>query len=64
MASSAGLLLLLLLSIQSWAENTTDWEAVVCAGAACYTAHRHKLSAEDAQLHCSKKGGQSGHGKE
>ena len=58
MASSAGLLLLLLLlSIQSRAENTTDWEAVVCAGSACYTAHRHKLSAEDAQLHCSKKGG-------
>lgn len=58
MARSAGLLLLpLLLSIQPRAEGTADQEAVVCAGTACYTAHRHKLSAEDAQLHCSKKGG-------
>ena len=60
MASSTGLLLLLLpllLSVQPQAGGTADQEAVVCAGTACYTAHRHKLSAEDAQLHCSKKGG-------
>ncbi|KAB0401523.1 hypothetical protein E2I00_017591, partial [Balaenoptera physalus] len=56
MAGSTGLLLLLLL-VEPWAGAAADQEAVVCAGAACYTAHRVKLSAEDAQLHCSKKGG-------
>lgn len=61
MATSAGLplllpLLLLLLG-QPRAGAGAHREAVVCAGNACYTAHWGRLSAAEAQLHCSKNGG-------
>ncbi|XP_062970988.1 complement component C1q receptor isoform X2 [Cynocephalus volans] len=56
MSTSMGLLLLLLLS-QPWAGTGADLEAVVCAGTACYTAHWGKLSAAEAQHHCSTNGG-------
>ncbi|KAG8516816.1 Complement component C1q receptor [Galemys pyrenaicus] len=56
MATSTDLLLLLLLG-QSWAGASADQEAVVCADTACYTAHWGKLSAAEAQLHCSDNGG-------
>lgn len=59
MATSAHLLSLLLLLLlgQSWVGTSADREAVVCAGTACYTAHWGKLSAAEAQLHCSDNGG-------
>ncbi|XP_042787698.1 complement component C1q receptor isoform X5 [Panthera leo] len=57
MATSAGLLLPLLLLGQPWAGAGAPGEAVVCAGNACYTAHWGKLSAAEAQSHCSKNGG-------
>lgn len=56
MVTSRDLLLLLLLG-QSWAGTGADPEAVVCAGTACYTAHWGKLSAAEAQHHCSVNGG-------
>lgn len=56
MATSAGLLLLLLLG-QPQAGAGAAGEAVVCVGTACYTAHWGKLSAAEAQLHCGRKGG-------
>ncbi|KAL1786202.1 complement component C1q receptor [Sigmodon hispidus] len=58
MATSTGLLLLLLLLDQSWAGAAADPEAaVVCDGTACYTAHWGKLSAAEAQDLCDKNGG-------
>ncbi|XP_045837298.1 complement component C1q receptor isoform X2 [Meles meles] len=57
MATSARLLPLLLLLGQPQAGTQAPGEAVVCAGNACYTAHWGKLSAAEAQLHCSKNGG-------
>lgn len=58
MAACASLLLLLLLPLsQPWAGARAETQAVVCAGTACYTAHWGKLSAPEAQLHCSKNGG-------
>ncbi|XP_019512466.1 PREDICTED: complement component C1q receptor [Hipposideros armiger] len=58
MATSTSLLLLLLLLLnQPWAGSSTETQMVVCAGTACYTAHWGKLSAAQAQLHCSKNGG-------
>ncbi|XP_004614475.2 complement component C1q receptor [Sorex araneus] len=56
MATSCCLLLLLLL-VQPWAGTSADKEAVVCAEAACYTAHWGKLTAAQAQDHCSQNGG-------
>lgn len=56
MATSTSLLLLLFLS-QPWAGTHAETEAVVCTGTACYTAHWGKLNAAEAQLHCSKNGG-------
>lgn len=56
MATSAGLLLLLLLG-QTWAGAAADSEAVVCEGTACYTAHWGKLSAAEAQHRCNENGG-------
>ncbi|XP_010971235.2 complement component C1q receptor [Camelus ferus] len=56
MAMSLGLLLLSLLALPR-AGAAEGQEAVVCAGVACYTAHWGKLSADDAQQRCSKKGG-------
>ncbi|KAF7462926.1 complement component C1q receptor [Marmota monax] len=56
MATSRDLLLLLLLG-QAWAGTGADPEAVVCAGTACYTAHWDKLTATEAQHHCSVNGG-------
>ncbi|XP_039076908.1 complement component C1q receptor [Hyaena hyaena] len=57
MATSAGLLLPLLLLGQPWAGAGAPREAVVCSGNACYTAHWGKLSAAEAQSYCSKNGG-------
>ncbi|XP_053430529.1 complement component C1q receptor [Nycticebus coucang] len=57
MATSTHLLLLLLLLGQPWATAGASAEAVVCADNACYTAHWGKLSADEAQQHCSKNGG-------
>ncbi|XP_007948559.2 complement component C1q receptor [Orycteropus afer afer] len=62
MANSTGMsLLLLLLLLLDWpgAKSQTEAvaDAVVCSGAACYTAHWGKLSAEEAQLNCSTNGG-------
>lgn len=59
MAASANylLLLLLLFLVQPWAGAGADKEAVICAEAACYTAHRGKLSAQQAQEQCSQNGG-------
>lgn len=56
MATSTSLLLLLLLS-QAWAGSSAETQAVVCSGTTCYTAHWGKLSAAQAQLNCSKNGG-------
>lgn len=56
MATSTGLLLLLLLG-QSWAGAAADSEAVVCEGTACYTAHWGKLNAGEAQNRCKENGG-------
>uniref|UniRef100_A0A8D1QI42 CD93 molecule n=1 Tax=Sus scrofa TaxID=9823 RepID=A0A8D1QI42_PIG len=57
MTTSPGLLLLLLLLLVQPREGATSQEAVVCVGTACYSAHWGKLSADEAQLHCDKKGG-------
>lgn len=58
MATSAGLLLLLLLLLgQPRVGAGAERKAVVCAGTACYTAHWDKLTAAEAQSHCSKNGG-------
>ncbi|XP_059561379.1 complement component C1q receptor [Myotis daubentonii] len=58
MATSASLLPLLLpLLSQPWLGAGADTQAVVCAGTACYSAHWGKLSAAEAQLLCSKDGG-------
>ncbi|XP_075420165.1 complement component C1q receptor [Tenrec ecaudatus] len=59
MALSPGWLLLLLpLPLLAQPGPGADAaEAVVCAGAACYTAHWGKLSADEAQLNCSTNGG-------
>ncbi|XP_008058200.1 complement component C1q receptor [Carlito syrichta] len=57
MATSTGLLLLLLLLGQPWVGTSVDTEAVVCGGTACYTAHWGKLSAAEAQDHCQSNGG-------
>lgn len=61
MATCAGLpLLLLLLRLllgQPRAGAGAHRVAAVCAGRACYTAHWGKLSAAEAQLHCSRNGG-------
>ncbi|XP_045151243.1 complement component C1q receptor isoform X2 [Echinops telfairi] len=59
MALSPGWLLLLLpLPLLARPGVRADTaEAVVCAGAACFTAHWGKLSAEEAQLNCSTNGG-------
>ncbi|XP_014651897.1 PREDICTED: complement component C1q receptor [Ceratotherium simum simum] len=56
MATSTRLLLLLLLG-QRWLGAGAEREAAVCAGTACYTAHWNKLSAGEAQNHCSRNGG-------
>ncbi|KAL6042427.1 hypothetical protein STEG23_017321 [Scotinomys teguina] len=58
MATSTGLLLLLLLLLgQPWPGAAADSEAVVCQGTACYTAHWGKLSADEAQNRCNENGG-------
>uniref|UniRef100_A0A8C0P2V1 Complement component C1q receptor n=1 Tax=Canis lupus familiaris TaxID=9615 RepID=A0A8C0P2V1_CANLF len=60
MATSAALLqALLLLGLLGPAAAAAGARraAVVCAGSACYTAHAGKLSAAEAQLHCSRNGG-------
>ncbi|KAM7125879.1 complement component C1q receptor isoform 1-T1 [Molossus nigricans] len=57
MATSTSVLLLLLLLSQPWVVAGTEKQAVVCVGTACYSAHWDKLSADEAQLHCSKNGG-------
>ncbi|XP_024415625.1 complement component C1q receptor [Desmodus rotundus] len=60
MATSTRLLLLLLLLLllsPPWMEAGAEKQAVVCAGTACYSAHWGKLSAAEAQVHCSKNGG-------
>ncbi|XP_055977685.1 complement component C1q receptor [Sorex fumeus] len=56
MATAAGCLLLLLLA-QAWAGARAHREAVVCAEAACYTAHWGRLAAAQAQERCSQNGG-------
>lgn len=56
MATSTDLLLLLLL-VQSWMGAGATPEAVLCAAAACYSAHWGKLSATEAQERCSQDGG-------
>ncbi|KAF6087537.1 CD93 molecule [Phyllostomus discolor] len=60
MATSTSLLLLLLLLLllsPPWMRAGAEEQAVVCAGTACYSAHWGKLSAAEAQVHCSKNGG-------
>ncbi|XP_045688985.1 complement component C1q receptor [Phyllostomus hastatus] len=60
MATSTSLLLLLLLLLllsPPWMRAGAEEQAVVCAGTACYSAHWGKLSAAEAQAHCSKNGG-------
>ncbi|XP_049726087.1 complement component C1q receptor [Elephas maximus indicus] len=57
MATSTGMSLLLLPLLLGWPGTGATAEAVVCAGTACYTAHRGKLSADEAQLNCSTNGG-------
>lgn len=57
MATATSLLLLLLLLLPGQAGAGTDTQAVVCVGTACYTAHRARLPAAEAQLHCSQDGG-------
>lgn len=60
MATSTRLLPLLLLPLlpsRPAAGAGAEGQAVVCAGTACYSAHRDRLSFEEAQLHCSRNGG-------